>query len=527
MEKLDTQKVTQSILLVLCVLFGITLVRTAWLTDDIFITFRTIDNFIHGYGLTWNRIERVQTFTHPLWLFVLTPFYFITHDPYYTTLFLNVVISLFTVYLIIFRIFGCTAKSVFALSAILSSKAFIEYSTSGMENSLSHLLICYFFWFTYGKNDQKINVSYIVLITSLLLLTRMDLLLLILPRLLPILYQSVKNKKFITILLYSSPFWIWKLFSILYYGFLFPNTYYAKTFSGLPIHELMITGFLYHLLLVFFDPFTILVIVVGILSSIRNKNQRFLYAVGISIYILYTILIGGDWMMGRFSSAPFLLALFLLIENFPVVRFYPFTASAVAVAIGLIAPNPILYDQIPLQQDSKNQTTMTIANGILDARAYYYNNYFGLFGKNRPSNFKRNHKSNELNDYKIPLQVEIQSTIGRYGFYVKETSEKYILDPLSLSDAFLSKLPMKPGPWKTGHYARPIPAGYIETIQTGNNRIQDEDLARYYNDIKLLIRGPVFELERFYIILKTISGFNPPPISRIEEWKDRRFDQKS
>jgi len=45
-------------------------VRSAWLCDDAFITFRTADNFIHGYGLTWNVAERVQTYTHPLWLFL-------------------------------------------------------------------------------------------------------------------------------------------------------------------------------------------------------------------------------------------------------------------------------------------------------------------------------------------------------------------------------------------------------------------------------------------------------------------------
>jgi hypothetical protein len=50
--------------------------------DDAYFTFRTIDNFVHGYGLRWNIAERVQAYTHPLWLLLLTPFYWITGEPF-------------------------------------------------------------------------------------------------------------------------------------------------------------------------------------------------------------------------------------------------------------------------------------------------------------------------------------------------------------------------------------------------------------------------------------------------------------
>ncbi|HIG54149.1 MAG TPA: hypothetical protein EYG11_16655 [Candidatus Latescibacteria bacterium] len=35
-------------------LFGAVLFQTTWLAEDAFVTFRTVDNFVHGYGLTWN-----------------------------------------------------------------------------------------------------------------------------------------------------------------------------------------------------------------------------------------------------------------------------------------------------------------------------------------------------------------------------------------------------------------------------------------------------------------------------------------
>ena len=51
--------------------FALLVVRTAWLSDDAYITFRTVMNAIGGYGLRWNVADRVQTYTHPLWMGVL------------------------------------------------------------------------------------------------------------------------------------------------------------------------------------------------------------------------------------------------------------------------------------------------------------------------------------------------------------------------------------------------------------------------------------------------------------------------
>jgi hypothetical protein len=59
---------------------------TAWIVEDAFITLRTVDNFIHGYGLRWNIAERVQTYTHPLSMFALTAGALVMGDIYYSTI---------------------------------------------------------------------------------------------------------------------------------------------------------------------------------------------------------------------------------------------------------------------------------------------------------------------------------------------------------------------------------------------------------------------------------------------------------
>ena len=84
----------------LLVLFA-AIVRTAWIGDDAYITFRTADNIVHGYGPVWNVAERVQGFTHPLWLAVFTAFYAVTGEPYYTSIALSLALSIVTVTLLI------------------------------------------------------------------------------------------------------------------------------------------------------------------------------------------------------------------------------------------------------------------------------------------------------------------------------------------------------------------------------------------------------------------------------------------
>ena len=51
------------------------LLTTAWLCDDAYITFRVVDNLPGGFGLRWNTFERVQAYTNPLWMLLVTPLY--------------------------------------------------------------------------------------------------------------------------------------------------------------------------------------------------------------------------------------------------------------------------------------------------------------------------------------------------------------------------------------------------------------------------------------------------------------------
>src|ERR1051325_7716822 len=80
------------------------IIRTAWVSDDAYLTFRTVDNFVHGVGLRWNAADRVQAYTDPLWMFVLSAVYFFTREIFYTSIAVSVALSLWAVWFIARRI---------------------------------------------------------------------------------------------------------------------------------------------------------------------------------------------------------------------------------------------------------------------------------------------------------------------------------------------------------------------------------------------------------------------------------------
>ena len=72
-----TQRDIQFVSIILVMLFVMIVARNAWVSDDAYITFRSIENVRAGYGLGYNVNVRVQAFTHPLWMLLLSSLYII------------------------------------------------------------------------------------------------------------------------------------------------------------------------------------------------------------------------------------------------------------------------------------------------------------------------------------------------------------------------------------------------------------------------------------------------------------------
>ena len=155
---------------------------SAWVTEDAFISFRYVNNLWDGHGLVFNIGERVQGFTHPLWLFLLALV------PGRATYEYSIALGLFFTAgaaLLVGLAWRNRIKQAagFVLASIIlaSSNSFRSYSTSGLENSLTHFLLAWLFYAALGRRNQRLSLWGVGFSTSLILLNRLDQLFLVAP----------------------------------------------------------------------------------------------------------------------------------------------------------------------------------------------------------------------------------------------------------------------------------------------------------------------------------------------------------
>ena len=492
------------ILALLLLVFAVELLRTAWISDDAYMTFRTIRNFSEGYGLTWNTDERVQVFTHPLWMLILLPFQVALHDAFYTTAVISILLSLLVVLLFATRVAGGLWGWLFGGVTLLLSKAYADYSTSGLENPLTHLLLVIFLWQYTRRDLTHKRLGLLALTAALAATNRLDTLLIFLPALAAAAYSLRGWKSLGRIALGFSPLVLWEIFSLLYYGFPVPNPAYAKLSTGIPSRDLIEQGLLYFLNSLDWDPITLTVVGAGVLAPILTAERRnWPISMGVVLYLLYVVWIGGDFMSGRFLTAPLLASVVILAQalaNAPPR--YAVIATVIVAILGLTAPlAPLLTDSTY----GEEETSIIDANGIADERAFYFPTS-GLIQHERDRRLPYHHWVQEGRAARLQgLGVVTTDSAGFFGYAAGP--QVHVVDEYALGDPLLARLPIDDTrDWRIGHFVRSAPEGYLETLATGDNRLEDPDLAEYYDHLSLLTRGPLFDPERLGEILRFNTG---------------------
>ncbi|MFQ5748426.1 MAG: hypothetical protein ACE5H3_03085 [Planctomycetota bacterium] len=481
----------------------------AWVADDAMITLRTADNFVHGLGLRWNPVERVQTYTNPLWLFWLTPFYAVTREPFFTTIFVGLLTSALAV-LWLLRGAGAGRWTALCLFVLLWSKSFVDYAASGLENPMTFLLLAAgAAILSKGTGDPK-RLRTLAFVTALAALNRMDTVLLFGPLLAADFLRNRKNpgpalRAVLTGLL---PFLIWEAFSLFYYGFPFPNTAYAKPGTGTPLGERLAQGGAYLLTSLRHDPLTLLGIAGGLGLTLFGPARRLRpLGAGILLYCVYVLWIGGGFMSGRFLAAPFFAAVLVLSRLRVSWGGRSFAAAALGVAaLGWAGGSPTV---LAACTESSDDPAIDHGSGIFDERLYYCR-WVGLrsvlFEGHAPGtpDGERGLEQKELGG------TRLQAAIGWFAF--QAGPGVYVHDLYGLADPLLARLPARRDlVQRVGHFVRAMPAGYPETLASGENRIQDETLRRLWDDLALVTRGPLFAPGRFAAILRLNLGAALPP----------------
>jgi arabinofuranosyltransferase len=491
--------------LFLLLVAAVILVRNAWVCDDAYISFRTVDNAVNGFGLRWNVAERVQAYTHPLWVLLLIPIYALSGEIYYTCLVISIVVTLVTLVWWLFKIAPTLGVGLSGVCLLLLSKPWIDFSVSGLENPLSHLMTVLFFGAFHKRELDWKSVVTLGLTASLAAMTRLDLLAMLGPMLLFVFAAKDRWRLLPWVAIGMLPLVVWESFSLWYYGFPVPNTAYAKLAAGIASTDLMHQGQTYLLNAASHSPFTAAVIAITILGALFHlKNARYLLGViGISLYLTYIIKVGGDFMSGRFLSPVFLLAALMLVTMPPPLpRWGKIAGAVLLVAVGLFSPRSPIFAGSSYGTGSEGSDW---DSGISDERAAYYptTGLLNNFGLPDPPKHPWAQQGREIRASDSTL-YERPGT-GFLGFFAGP--KLYIIDRQGLSDPLLARLPIPtPKKWRIGHFNRVLPEGYFETLRTGQNQIKNPNLANYYDLLTIVTRGDPYSLDRLRLIWRLNRG---------------------
>ncbi len=519
--------------LALLTIYLLCVVLNAWVCDDAYITYRTVDNFVGGFGLRWNVAERVQAFTHPLWMFLMAAFYAVTREEYWTSLGLSVALSAATLWIALRRVALTPLMMAAGAGVLILSKSFIEFSTSGLENPLTHLLLAAFFAAFYNGAFAGRRVALLSLLAGLGALNRMDSILLFGPPLAWALLLFCRGTggrwsvwSSVTALLGRGiwivaagflPLALWMAFSLYYYGFPFPNTAYAKLSIGFPRDQLWAGGASYFQALVSWDFVAVLAMGLALVFTPAIAGRRgWPVAAGILLYFLYILNIGGDFMAGRFFAAPVLVAGLMLMRWSPgTARQAGWAVLVAIIACGAGSRKSPLFVQAQVGVDLRDFVDL---NGIADERAYYQEaTSLLLHQRNSPI------PNHWLRKEGLKLREEQTTTViaRMIGFYGHAAGpHPQLIDVMALSDPLLSRLPAeRDRTWRPGHFERNLPPGYFESVRTGKNHIHDRNLAMYYDRLAVVTRDPLDEPGRLAEIWKFNTGqydhllrAYPPPL---------------
>lgn len=478
--------------------FAVLIVNTAWLSDDIMLSFRQIWNASHGYGYTWNYDQRVQVFTHPAWALLLTAIVFITKELYFTTLVLSIALSLGSIFILFKHNSLLLAKNkasnktsigTFFIFSLLFSISYISYTSSGLENPLSYLLIgLYIYLSLKWESKQQVRYTTILLtLAALLFLNRFDYVLLLLPLVIHLIrsrlgfLHTLKASMLGAILVLA-----WFVFSIIYFGAPLPNTFYAKLEAGYPFFEVLTRGAKYFEASIFRDTTAMILIILGIIAGFRSKQGLYrALSIGIILYLLYILRMGGDFMLGRFFAILVYISIFN-ITSFAAISHKAKIRQKLIIAFSIIC----IYIPISLPLLDARPFYLHTAN----ERKYYYKEY-GLLSRYRKWPKMQTNSSKPPEKYKV-----LCGGIGARA--LQNGANQYFIDNCALADAFLSRLPAVQYPhWRIGHHYRRIPVGYGEYL-TKQKEIERVELRPLLHDVTELVSGDLFSRKRWKAIIR-------------------------
>jgi arabinofuranosyltransferase len=314
--------------------------------DDAYISFRYVENFVNGNGLVFNMGERVEGFTNLFWVLLLSLPVTFKLNIADAAQFMSVIFGLIVLFMT-FRLSstidikeetlkkqrqtaGTDYNKFFDLLPVLMltlTGAFQFWTVSGMETTMfiSFAFLGLFFYIK-EKDSGTLNYKF-PLFLFLASLTRpegMYIFGLILIHRFIFLWKEKgtegikdffsKNNLY-SYLIYIIPTLLLMLFRLWYFGYPFPNTFYAKTGFSL---EYINSGLEYFMK--FIKTYMIYGLIMLLPLFLLKKKENFfvisLFYFLIFTYTVYVILVGGDVLKQHRFFLPILPLIYILFAKF-------------------------------------------------------------------------------------------------------------------------------------------------------------------------------------------------------------------
>ncbi len=445
-----------------------------WVCDEPFITYRYIRNFLDGNGLVYNVGERVEGYTHFLWLMLVAAAQAIGFDPVDSSMWLGIASYAGILVLLLAISFREHKKNPNAVWLPLAAALYAFnydttiFSSGGLETSLYAFLIlgAFYLWF-YSKFSEQGRLWLTGLVLALIPLTRPDGVLFTTTAVVMLAVLGIRRKlsfrsisKSIGILVLPSiiigvPYLIWKY---LYYGDLLPNTYYDKSAEENYFGQ----GFFYIWLYfrVYFTSAIALIIGSFFLfrknpdsSALREDTHRgtptWAALAAIVVYlILFVARVGGDFIFARFIIPVAGFIYFIIeraLDRFPVKMPKYRIAIALLLLASVLVENKLRYYSLFHTDDRGNPTenwnlpdTMKgSTRGIADERWAYYNGYFINAGESRGPMAVYSDVAKYLEPFfhGLPVTVAIPGGMNMIAYYANFAT---CINEYGLTDAYIA-----------------------------------------------------------------------------------------
>ena len=514
----------------------------SWNSDDAYHSYVMAKHLADGKGLVYSTGYRTTASTCPLLTLLQAGVFLFTDSAAICGLRLGRLFSGAAAWILFFRICTRPVMVFCSLGILISSRCFMSFTTSGLENSLLFFLGAVFFevYFRRGEFKRR-HLFFLAVLMSLLAMSRTDSVLLFIPMAVWTYLGRTKVQFFQRVAIGLAglvPFIAWTGFSIVYYGFPFPNTYYAKLYTGIPLIDYVKSGLWYHFSSWLLDPMLLFAPLFAFVLAVRSKNRESIPVfLGFVLYSLYIVSIGGDFMAGRHLTMQFFLSTCLLASFFrtdglcasenrnsnpgSILSVHNLHAVSLALfSVGIIwtwCMAPLVISEVV----NMRFATSTRRSAV-DERATYLSwigphakLYRGipdyLFGVDSRfvcySNLVHSiaiANSNGDKGYCADGSLR-ESLMSGYTVWKCRDFDMFLTDAIALPDPLLARLNVDASQlWRIGHAQRSIPVGYLESLSSGENRIVNPSLHQYYDKLLLIMTGDLFSEDR----LSTILDFN-------------------